>query len=403
MKKVSLFLILCFTMNCATEDNSQVKEFPVSFDDYNFSLDSIAENLLFIPLHFVEPIAQIKEIKYSDPYFYVATTDGTVKGKLSIFDKSGMTINTLNRVGQGPGEYLSIQQFFIDRNKNIYINSWHKVVVFDSQLNHIRDIKWPDNINFAEIYMYNGNIYFFQKSLGKLPVYDWVVTDTLGAIIFSKPFSSYNTVAYPPPFPLIVFENNSRLFRYRSISDTIFVFNGPEYKPEYSICRNFKDGFRMYSKEEISTKVRWDRLLNELSDTKLRNISGIYGAGNNWIVSYRTFYGKDIGYETVLLNRYTNTAKLIQRLEIVKEQQNHWGIPNDWLGYGAIKPEGVAKINHKNYIISFMDAVRLKDMVSSNGFKNAVPKRPEIKQKFQEIADTLTIEDNPVLLLLELK
>lgn len=50
-----------------------------------------------------------------------------------------------------------------------------------------------------------------------------------------------------------------------------------------------------------------------------------------------------------------------------------------------------------------MDSYELISYVDSDEFKKGVPKRPELKQQMLNIADTLTIEDNPVLLLLELK
>ncbi len=389
---------------CSNIDKKQLKPLPSHFVEGCFSLDSIASDLTIIPLDFGKiTVSQIMDVKWHDPYLYICSAEGTGVERLSLFDLDGKLINTMDRSGRGPGEYLSIQQFGVDDNGIIYINTWHKVVVFDRQLNHVRDIKWPVDLNFAEMYFHKDRIFLFAKSVGKPPKYDWIILDTLGSVINAKIFNCYPKISYPPPFPLIVFKSNNQLYRYRSISDTIFNVGLSDYSPEYFVKRQYDDGYRNYSKEEISKNIRWDRLMQSLYNVKLRYLESITAIDSCWIISYRTHVNKIVKSETAIYDQRKETLTLINRCKIEIDDQIFWGIPNDWVGYGTIKPESVAKINNKNYIISFMDAVRLKDMVSSNGFKNSVPKRPEIKQKLQEIADTLTIEDNPVLLLLELK
>ncbi len=406
--KHGLVFFLCifsfFAPGCNEDKKHDLKTFPVEFTEGDFSLDSLASDLVIIPLDFGEiTVSQVMDVKWHDPYLYICSAEGTSVGRLSLFNLDGKLINTMDRSGRGPGEYLSIQQFGVDDNGTIYINTWHKVVVFDRQLNHVRDIRWPDDLNFAEMYFHEDNIFLFSKSVGKPPKYDWLILDTSGNVISTKPFNCYPEISYPPPFPLVIFKSNNKLYRYRSISDTIFKVGIDDYSPEYFVKRQYADGYRNYTKEEISKNTRWDRLMQSMHDVKLRYIEFIDAIDSCWIISYRTHIKKNVKFETAIYDQKNEKITLINRCNIEIDKPILWGIPNDWVGYGTIKPEGVAKINNKNYIISFMDAVRLKDMVNSNGFRNSVPQRPEIKQKFQEIADTLTINDNPVLILLELK
>lgn len=399
----SIAIIVLITSNCYRREYYDIKTLPSSFKESDFALDTIAEDLLLIPLNFESAIGQIKEIKWHEPYLYICTTDGSVKGRLSMFNFDGKLVKSLDRVGRGPGEYLSIQQIFIDRNESIYINTWHKIVVYDKYLNHLRDIKWPKGMNFAEMYMYKDHIFLFQKAVGSLPKYDWVVFDTTGNILSSKLFDCYHSIAYPPPASMIIFENNDILYRYRSISDTIYKIDEDGFNAEFIIDRKFKDGYRMYSQEEISRKVRWDVLLNELHNVKLRFIDGIYGIGNQWIISYVTYFQKNINYEAALFNQSSNIGSLMYRQEVDKSQPNYKGIPNDWVGFGAIKPESLIKIGSDTYIVSVMEALELKEMVNSDGFRNSVPKRPELKLKIKLLADSLDYDSDPILFLLKLR
>lgn len=402
--KILVLVFFCLITNCSSDDHSMVKILPTSFDSNSFTLDNIAYDLVIIPLDFGEiTVSQIMDVKWHQPYLYICSAEGTGVGRLSLFDLDGKMIKTMDRSGRGPGEYLSIQQFGVDDNGTIYINTWHKVVVYDRQLNHVRDTKWPDDLNFAEMYFHEDHIFLFSETAGKVPHYDWVILDTTGNVINTKLFNCYPETSYPPPFSLIIFTSNNKLYRYRSISDTIFRVGLSDYSPEYFVKRQYDDGYRNYTKEEISKNIRWDRLMQSLYNVKLRYMESINAIGSSWIISYRTHINRNVKSETAIYDQKKEKMTLINRCNIILDEPILWGIPNDWVGYGTIKPEGVAKINNNNYIISFMDAVQLKDMVNSNGFKNAIPQRPEIKQKFQEIADTLTINDNPILILVKLK
>ena len=98
----------------------------------------------------------IKEIKYIP----LETTSGSMVGSITniiidhhkmyvrddknvvtIFDLNGKYLNTLNRMGRGPEEYLSISDFEIASNGNIYIASRSEgLIEYDTDLKFIRKI-----------------------------------------------------------------------------------------------------------------------------------------------------------------------------------------------------------------------------------------------------------------------
>ncbi len=110
-----------------------------------------------------------------------------------------------------------------------------------------------------------------------------------------------------------------------------------------------------------------------------------------------------IAEETVLYDIEENRYYLLNEYNRYKNPKYQNGIPNDWVGAGCIFPIRTLEVKGERYLFSMIDAYDFLEYVNSNDFKESIPKRPDIKQRFQKIADTLTIEDNPVLLLLKLK
>ena len=401
-----IFLSFVFSSGCSKHESREARVFPTTIYEQEFSLDVIASELSFIALDYDSLlISQVMDIQYHHPYLYVRSAGAAqfAIGRLSLFTLDGELIRTMDNTGRGPGEYLSIQQFGVDNNGTIYINTWHKIVVYDNNLNHIRDIKWPYDLNFATMRIHENNIYLFQRCVKELPRYDWIVLDTLGNILSTKPFNSYHKVGYPPPFPLIIFKNENKLYRYRSISDTIFEVNIDGYSTAYTIDRNYSDGYRMYSKEEIGSTRNLETLSKSLYNVQMRNITSINGIGEKWIVEFKTKLRRNINYETAMFDFQTNKLTLVNRFEYVRGEPLYWGIPNDWIGVGAMKPNDVIMIDSEYYILSFWDVIKLKELVKTDAFVNGVPKRPIMKKKLQVLVDSLDLESDPVLFMLKVK
>jgi hypothetical protein len=75
------------------------------------------------------------------------------------------------------------------------------------------------------------------------------------------------------------------------------------------------------------------------------------------------------------------------------------GIINDYDGGPDFCP-----IYQKNNIwIGFIDAYKLIEYVNSSVFKTSIPKFPEKKKALEQLANSLTENDNPVLMLVKLK
>jgi len=406
--KHRLVFFLCifsfFASACDHDEKHDLKTFPTEFTEGNFTLDSLAVDLRIVPLRFREPIAQVRQVKWKDPYFYISSTNGTAVNRIDIFDLNGNNVGSLEEEGRGPGEYISIYQFAVDDNHYVYVNTLKKIVIYDRNQNHVRDIPWPEDLR-AEMYLFENALYLFDVTYfsSSPPFYDWIVLDTLGNTLSSKKYQCYKEGPNPQRYDLIVFEGDANLYRYRKICDTIFSIVSKGWNPELTINREFDDGYRLHTQEELARKVRLDVLAKSLWGTPIRSISGIWPAGNKWIVTCEQRYNKRLKFETLILDRANNRAEKIYQGNFERGKYSPRGIPNDWVGFGAIQPHKVIQIDSSKYIVSVMGAMDLKNYVNSEEFQKVVPIRPEVKNNFKIVSGSLANESDPVLLLLKLK
>ena len=79
------------------------------------------------------------------------------------------------------------------------------------------------------------------------------------------------------------------------------------------------------------------------------------------------------------------------------------GIINDIDGGTKYFSKSYFSENDNEYLIGLVHPHSLKYHVSTNEFKNSIPKYPEKKKKLITLADSLKETDNPVLMLVRLK
>ncbi len=391
--------VLFLIASCSRGDqNPVIPTLPVSFEEYDFSLDDIAKDLVFLPLKSDFVLPRIDEIQWADSVFYIKS-QGT---KIFTFNHEGGFMDVLSKNGRGPDEYLGINSFHVDdKTGNIYINTSGKqrVMVYDKRFNHIRNILLPTKGASSEMYWLNDTIYFFPKSASVKQDYDWFAMDTSGIILnYKTNFSQDEITSFSTNSSLIIFKGRDELFRYYNLEDTIFRISNKGFQPLYVVKRQFEDGLRMETKAELTREI------NSLEDLKamslpdnIRSIHSMVDIGSYWIIAYRKRENGNLSYETTLLDLSTNKSYLLH------SEKGLPNIPNDWIGSGGIYFKKVININDKCYLFSYIDSYELISFVESDAFRKGVPERPRLKQQMIDIADTLTIDDNPVLILLELK
>jgi hypothetical protein len=116
-------------------------------------------NTVILEDHDYAIIGNISALQVSEEYIFVLDTWSAKK--LFIFDKTGKYIRQIGSLGQGPEEYLSINDFCLDcKNREIYLldNGGGKVLKYDWDGKYIKSTKLSHN------YIY-GNIAYSENQL----------------------------------------------------------------------------------------------------------------------------------------------------------------------------------------------------------------------------------------------
>ena len=279
---IKLFIICGIILMCSCSgentNTEEISRIPGKFEKIDFSLDSIATDMLFVRFsnEVSLPFAQL--VKWYEPYFYYSVRSFE-NAEIHRFTYEGKYVETLSKHGNGPDEYPGISDFFVDeRTGNLYVVT-NKIVVFDRNLNYLRDIKYPDSTGrhvFAKLF--NNQIHLFCFSFtGK--GFDWIKMDTSGKVLESRKCTeSISSPNYPSDFQ--VFKNSTGLYRFYNRNDTIFQVDSTGYHPYRLLTREFSDGYNMVN-EEWTDVFQFD---GHRSNKPHRDLKSVLGIGDKWIL-----------------------------------------------------------------------------------------------------------------------
>jgi hypothetical protein len=106
-------------------------------------------------------IGEISAIQVFEDYIFVL--DKNSAKKLFIFDKTGKYIRQIGSLGQGPGEYYSVYDFYVDiKNEEIYLldNHVQKIHKYNFETGkYIKSIKLPSDYSYSYIAQSGDNFY----------------------------------------------------------------------------------------------------------------------------------------------------------------------------------------------------------------------------------------------------
>jgi len=256
-KKYFLLLFVCMIFQ--SSDNRRISNY--SLDDVPIIIDVNTmrkspltvnplkmKNLRYVTLETTDEclIGNADKVLISNNRIYVADFHKTMT--LFIFDLNGKFISKIAKRGQGPGEYISFNDFDIYHNENVYIFDSHgrKILTYNSAGEYLKEIKLKYYLlNFCIIdeKMYWSPIYNNGIIFANLAVYD-VGTGKTNLLFTEKKFlydmdlmhfSSYkfykssNTTYYTPKFSEIIYSITNN-----GISPAIGIKN-LQKPPEYVI------------------------------------------------------------------------------------------------------------------------------------------------------------------------
>jgi hypothetical protein len=390
---ISLFIISCQHAN--NKDNSQIWTFDLK------ELPKISEiklsDLGFVDIEYI-PL-ETNEQSVMGRFGLRAVTDRFIVGNSFYIIKQFNTIwkfrsdgsfeTRIGTPGRGPTEFQVAHDIDIDKeNQELYlVSGWQKKFnVYSESGEFVRTFKIPFYAPIQFRFDNDKILCYFDNLQGNIEN-SFVVIDTLGEIIKDfpnkYPFILNKTGAVGVGRENLFYQFNNRLFKKEVYSDTIYVFEDMVFKPHIVI--------------EVG-----DRLLTP----EARAQHDLFYLGENYISPRHLFeFGDYIYYEyTYSIIRLTNNirygfigSKTTDFQAFINAEK---GLINDLDGGPDILPE---TIKDDMTLISWIDAIQLKDYVSSETFKNSTPKYPEKKRELEKLAASLKETDNPVLVLVKMK
>lgn len=334
-----------------------------------------------------------------------------------LFDIKGNIIRSIGEEGRGPNEYTSIVNSCFGFDNNIYVQIINNFLefgrdgIFKSSFNIKKD---KDPLFYMTSWILMNDSLFF----GQVPLSTG--NDNIKAIIFDK----YGTTRYNFFNHIFLQRHNNffssddswaRFYRYKGriyykekMNDTLFCLTD-KFKLEprvsfsigkYSDLKVYREGI---NREDFSPfNYVFVNSVYEISDfllldcafgdhTPARRITPIKNMGKlSWFNTSN------------VLGLYSKASKSLVFIKPTSTDNPLFttGFFNDIDAGPRFYP--LKQVNDSTFVM-WIEAKHLKDHVASNDFKNNVPKYPEKKKELEELANKLTLFDNPVLMFVTFK
>lgn len=372
-------------------DFDQIKE---------FRLSHIADDIEYIKLE-KTPETNIgggRPVWHITNEFIFVFTSGPNSGSLLQFSRKGKFIRQIGKYGRGPGEFISILGMSSDdNNKNLYViaNFAHKVLTFDLITGEfLRDFpinrylgtsmvrspfqmikqdtfialsdpqpQFTPEYELFEIFDFNGKVISRRKSL------KFSIQDNDRQI--TRRLEAFNQIW--------IFDGHIRLFE--DLNDTIYNIEGNKISPAYILNLGpYKGPFDFMTTVNIrESRTKYLRLFD-------------FWETHNYL--FFRFYHEKKSYKGQFNKRTREFHKILE----TKANSNR--LYNDIDGGLPFWPWYAVK--DKEWICCF-DAIDFKKQLSEEWFQASEVSQGNKREKLKKFVDNLSIDDNPVLMIVKLK
>ena len=365
-----IILFLFFTISCKNKKEIESKEFDYQLNFKELKYPDGQENIKdidYIPLETTDSslISSIDKIEFENDKYYIL--DKTINSIL-IFNDKGKFEKKLNKIGKGPGEYITIFDFDVSKDSKIWIydNAKSKMIIYDHDFTFVEHklkfhfesfiINDSENIIVRNLYS-NGNIH------NRIALYN-IINNNYSAL--------FDLNDYPDEFDLprygnILYKSNNSSFITPRFSNKIYKYENNNLSTYIQV------------NDQIPDKTNVKEFMNHSMDRSALNfifsISDIYETKSH---IHLKIWKSDKIYP-VILSKFDNKSFF---LKLSAEEL--------YFGDGVIK--GVAN----DYYISYFS---LYEYMLSDEFNNKVLES-SLDKRYKDILTNITLYDNPVLILL---
>jgi hypothetical protein len=366
-------IIPIITFNCSNNSNMYNDKGKLINIKPNENIDyvlmsSIADSVSYIKLETTEEclISQITKIIYFKTNYYIIDSR---QNEILCFSSDGRFRNRFNKFGKGPGEYIKIEDAFINRKTEsleVFDKGQRKILIYDLNYNFIREIKLElvrdiipiENGNYL-CYNYNDDSKYTRTGLWEIDSNGKFTNHYFKSDKYYKILTDWNVFYY--------YDNNIRVFARQNNNI-------------YNICNDTVSNLYMYGFPDYRTIT--DIKVGKISDEDIDffNISCL--ESSNWLISewgvtatnkvLTTFYNK-------------NTDELVSASGLVNDI--------DFIIGDITVPTNFTK----NKIIKNISSVNFLKQIKE--IANQVVVAPDLLQ----ISKKMKPDDNPVLQIIYLK
>jgi len=319
---------------------------------------------------------------------------GSPKQSLLLFDDKGKFLNKIGRKGKGPNEYYSLNSLWVDKdNEIIYIMSGDRNIV---EYNLDGDLIKKTKVEYypGQAIFYEGNIlfHFRPNSIGDNDNFEFLLIDTeYKEIKKAVPGTFYQSAISSGK---LYFANNTLRFWNNLNQDTIYNMNKDlELSPKYFM--------------EYPNKMPHEYYLDIMKSNEhidLSRISSIYETDNYMLVS--GIYNRKM---TQLL--YDFKQKKSFGIELNEQWEWRFNSRNGFIN----DIDGGMKFWHRgriddNTLFAFYDIIDIRDyidernkLIEAGEYEDFEIKFPEKQKDLEDMLENSNDEDNPVIMIVELK
>jgi len=326
----------------------------------------------------------------------------------------------IGRRGKGPGEYLAIGKLQFGPDNTIYINDLYYFSIFDLAGKFLYKFKVESNPTeilssgqVSSFYPVNDSVFIGQiRNDSGVEKYNAMFFDKSGRtvkcvenhIILNK-VKYYSSSANGDAN---IYRKGEAVYIKERINDTVFrITDQYQFDPVYYIklgkfgipkevrelpmreyTKKSMDYFKVYDVFESGKYLFIGCSFNNLHPVKDRENIDLPGTKPNWALGMLGVYNKSTSELTFAKVNTTGT----------------WlttcGLVNDFDGGINFYPKD--QVNEST-LSMWVDVYLLKEHVASDYFKKSTPKYPEKKKELERLVNSLSENDNPVLMLCTFK
>ncbi|MCL3782663.1 6-bladed beta-propeller [Prolixibacteraceae bacterium JC049] len=379
----STAILILFLYGCQKSANDLPIISPANLIEQGYSIDKITESIEYIPLDSGKQLSNIENIKANGDGYWIKTAQGLFR-----YNKKGKYLNSIGRKGKGADEYIGIWDYEIDEIKNeVYILVHNKVKVYDYSGKYIRQFSTPDQTGFNSFKWFNNHLYY-PYEYGFKPLKNlYASTNNNGKSVQQQINGHEKEATFNVQYghPQLIASNKS-LYYWNLLNDTIYSISDNIIKPAYLWS---KDQFRVSS--------------NDLSS------ENNYRAKNSWQIIDFTASNRFFFFQYILLNKkkkvYTIFDRTLNKMQLVSEKRfSDTSLHMNKLDNGPeFYPKYIWNEKNQSKALMWVNAFELKALIQDKAFDVNTSTKLKEKDRLKQLGSQLLDNDNPVLMVINLK